>query len=174
MPVNRRFSCLLVLASTMLCTAGAHAVVMFEPRSGTGQADAADIRATTGWSEPQLQERLMAATFRFQVQEDVTVVCTAVPQGGLPGAEDHTMWQTQTEGELNTAPRFDPRNPRRLAGVLFTGTRLVNQVTPPAPQPGQPCTTRIGLPGQITATIPRQRLLTLSVEHGGVSARLPF
>lgn len=174
MHMHTQLGRLTTLVAAALCAAGAHAVVLFEARSGTGQADAADVRVATGWSEAHTQERMMAATFRFQLTEEVTVVCAAPAQGGMPAAEDHLMWQTQTEGELNTAPRFDPRNPRRLVGVLFTGTRLLTHTAPPAPQPGQPCTTRLGAPGQVVTTLPRQRMQALSIEHGGVSARLPF
>lgn len=165
--------CAVAVTGLVLAQTSAQALVVLETRSGTGQVDAADIRAATGWNDTQFQERVLSATFRFQVVEQLTVICAAPPQGGLPPAEDHQMWESQINGELHTAPRLDPRTPRKLSGLLFTGIRHQTQ-TSPTPQLGQPCSTRLGLPGAVTAVIPKGRVQTLTIEQGGLTAPLPF
>jgi hypothetical protein len=165
--------CRRLVAAGLLSTGLAQAAVLYDPLSGTGSVDAADIRLALGWSDARFQAEAAGLGFGFRVQGVATVVCAWQLPGGSRGEERRRV-EYAASGTLNSALRPDTRNPRLVAGITLTGVRQLQEEGLPKPRVGQPCVAPGGLPGTVQAVVPDTEQAQLWVQSGGTEVRLPF
>lgn len=165
--------CRRALTASLLCAGLAQAAVLYDPLSGTGSIDAADIRLALGWSEARFQAEVAGLGFGFRQQGTATVVCSWQRPGGGQG-EERSRVAHAASGTLNSAPRPDARDPKRVAAITLTGVRQLREEGPPRPRVGQPCVAAGGMPGVVQTVMPENDQTQLWIQHGGTEVRLPF
>ena len=165
--------CLRILTAGLLSTGLVQAAVLYDPLSGTGSIDAADIRLALGWSDARFQAEVAGLGFGFRLQGAATVVCAWQRPGGSQG-EERSRVEYAASGTLNSALRPDARNARLVTGVTLTGVRQLREEGLPKPRVGQPCMAAGGAPGLVQAVLPGSEEAQLWVLSGGTEVRLPF
>lgn len=100
--------------------ATASANVTFDPASGTGFVDKADVQLAYGWNAAALRKNAGDVTFRLVSTQQYAAVCSWTTADGARGQQTLTVSLQSLKG-VGSAVTYDQRTRTQIAGFTLTG-----------------------------------------------------
>ena len=148
------------------------AVVLFDPNTATGFADASDLLQMLGWSDPDLYSRHSALVFQYRGTEKLELICQwSLPSSGARGDEPRFIERALIY-RVVAMPVFDSGNVKKIQRFQFFGRDQADVAADPLRLRGQPCVSAAGVPGQINNVQRISAMGGLYVNFQGMNVRL--
>lgn len=134
----RKTTCAAV--ALVFAASSAWATVTFNAADGTGFVGKGDLQLAFGWNNAQAQLHIPRVTFKYELSETYTAVCSWTTGEGTRGERTHNVPRTRSI-DVNAQIAFDTRQNTQgqITGVRLLGYQGDVREVQAAPVVGEPC-----------------------------------
>lgn len=119
------------VAAAGLLAASSYAIsaVTFDAGTGTGFVGKGDVQLAFGWNNAQLQANAGGISFKYDLSEDYTAVCTFTTGEGTRGQRTHNV-KHKTSTMVSSAISYDARSRNQITGFTLKGIGSTIEIVP--------------------------------------------